>query len=331
MKNEIKKYLLIFLVSLLLMVSCERSFYPVGDSINWILQRDKQDNITYYSIFFSNQDNGWIVGYSGTIKNTTNGGNNWNDQQSGVSSNFWEVCFVDNLKGWVCGEKNTILKTIDGGKSWINISPSSPQNKIYVSIKFIDGNNGWTSNNNGEILKTTNGGTSWEMKKKFNIGGGSKLSVFSYNVIYIFHGNLYKTNNSGNTWDSIAISIPKNYAASDIFFSDINHGWITTENGTGGQIITEYPIMITNDGGKTWSSSELVNDGGINCVYFTNNDIGWIAGVQNIYKSDDGGKHWRLELFSKNYILGAKDIFFINENYGWMLTWDGVIYNYYNP
>lgn len=318
---------LIIVLCLSLLTSCDKSINPTESSPGWVLQRDKQDDITYYSIFFYDKNNGWIVGYNGTIKNTTDGGNTWESQQSGVSSNLWDISFIDNLQGWICGANNIILKTLDGGKSWNDISPSSPQNKIYVSIKFIDENNGWISNNYGEILRTTDGGFNWELKKSGNIGG-SRLSVIDPNTVYALSGKLYKTINGGETWDSMEVSIPKNYMASEMAFINVSNGWIITENGTGGMIITEFPVIITNDGGETWSSSEFLKDGGLRCICFINENIGWVAGSQNVYKTIDGGKHWSFEFSPSNGELFAKDMYFVDENNGWIINWDGEIYKY---
>ena len=319
----------IFIVTLIFLVSCDKSINPLEDSNGWVVQREKQDDITYYSIHFSDKNNGWICGYKGTIKSSTDGGNTWQQQQSGVSENLWDISFVSSLKGWICGANSTILKTTDGGKSWKNVSPLNSQSKVYVSIKFVDENNGWTCNNNGEILQTTDGGLSWKLKKS-GLVGGSRLSVINSQTVYALSENLYKTSNAGEAWDSKDVYIPKNYMAANMFFLNSSDGWVITENGTGGTIITEFPVIITNNGGETWSSSEFLKDGGLRCIYFINETVGWIAGLQNVYKTTDGGMNWKLEFNSENYNLHAKDMCFVNENCGWIINYSGVIYKYKN-
>lgn len=324
MKSK-KLFVLLFIVISILSISCDKLTEP-NESYSWVLQKNKTDDITYYSIFFADKNNGWICGYNGTIKNSKDGGITWQSQQSGVSKNLWDISFINSQKGWISGA-NTILETSDGGNSWIDISPSDKKTSIYVEIKFIDENNGWTSTNTGEILKTANGGISWEIKKSGNIGG-SRLSVIDEQTVYAFSGELYKTINGGNTWDTLNTSIPKNYMVSEMLFINSNNGWIVTENGTGGTIINEFPVLITHDGGKTWVSSELIKDGGVRCIYFINEKIGWIAGIKNVYKTANGGMNWVLEYTSENYTLQAKDISFIDENNGWIINWSGEIYNY---
>jgi photosystem II stability/assembly factor-like uncharacterized protein len=308
------------------LVSCDKSTNP-EESATWKLQRDKQDDITYYSILFSDKNKGWIIGYNGTIKTTTDGGNVWESQESGVASNLWAVSFINNTQGWISGANNTILKTTDGGKNWINISPSDSIEKIYVEIKFIDESNGWTSNNYGEILSTSDGGVTWIVKKS-GLLGGSIISVINKHIVYALSGKLYKTSDGGETWNTMEVSVPKNYRAAEMFFTNSNDGYIGTVNGSGGAIITEYPLIMTKDGGENWFESEYLKDQGFRCVYFINEKIGWIGGTQNIYKTYDGGNHWVQEYSPPNEKLFAKDMFFINENCGWLINWDGEIYKY---
>ena len=133
MGDQMKSIILIFLLSLSFIISCDNSTNPEEEQNSWLLQREKQDDVTYYAIFFADNQNGWIIGNNGTIKNSKDGGNTWQPQQSNTSANLWDVSFVNKLNGWICGDK-LILKTIDGGNSWTDISPSTQDDKIYVTI-----------------------------------------------------------------------------------------------------------------------------------------------------------------------------------------------------
>jgi photosystem II stability/assembly factor-like uncharacterized protein len=326
-----KAIIFTFLFILSITISCDILTDSLETSQGWYQQRMQQDDITYYAIFFSDENNGWIVGYDGTIQFSSDGGDTWVSQHSGVSSNLWDVCFISKDIGWVCGQNNTILKTTNGGKTWINLSPEDSNKKTYVAIKFIDDAVGWISNNNGEILKSTDGGFSWELKKKCE-SGGALLAVLNSNTIYALQriqAYLYKTFDGGITWDSVKVSIPKYYAASDMSFPNVDNGWLSTWNVTAGMMIYEYPVIITNNGGTTWFSSDSLKDAelGFRCVYFINKNTGWVAGSDNVYKTRDGGKHWQLD-FTASKDLSAEDMFFINEKCGWIISLDGAIFKY---
>ena len=62
--------------------------------------------------------NGWIVGDSGIILNTDDGGVTWTDQNSGTANRLTDVCFVDPEKGWIVGSNGTLLRTLNSGDTW---------------------------------------------------------------------------------------------------------------------------------------------------------------------------------------------------------------------
>lgn len=311
-------------------MSCGQITQPISRS-SWTLQYENLDNITYYAIHFTDENSGWIVGYSGTIKHTSDGGDTWKTQYSGVQSNLWDIFFINNQIGWICGADNTILKTVNAGYTWNHISSANISDKINVAITFVNENNGWISSNSGEISKSSDGGLTWQVIKQNNIGG-SRLTAFDENIVYYLNKKLlFKTFDGGLTWDSLVVSTPKNYMNYGMFFPDPNNGYITTVNGTGGMLISDYPVLMTKNGGSTWQTSEYLKTEsyGIICVYFTDENNGWIAGG-NIFKTNNGGENWILDYSAKTGTIGAKDMCFINENCGWLINWEGQIYKYKN-
>ena len=76
---------------------------------------------------FPDAENGWVVGNSGKIYRTQNGGKNWESQKSGVQSNLNGIDFVDDLHGVAVGDSGVVLTTGTGGVTstikTINLSP----------------------------------------------------------------------------------------------------------------------------------------------------------------------------------------------------------------
>jgi len=54
-------------------------------------------------IAFAGDSDGWIVGGSGTILHTSDGGASWAHQASGTASPLYEVWFLDNWRGFAAG------------------------------------------------------------------------------------------------------------------------------------------------------------------------------------------------------------------------------------
>ncbi|MEZ4689748.1 MAG: YCF48-related protein [Ignavibacteria bacterium] len=128
------------------------------------------------SVYFTNNNKGWIVGNTGTILNTTNGGTNWSAQNGGVINSLNSVFFTDGNTGWAVGQPGIIIKTINGGNNW------SAQNVGYnlnlLSVYFANNNTGWVVGkgySSSNMFKTTNGGLDWTNE---SIGVNSLNSVF---------------------------------------------------------------------------------------------------------------------------------------------------------
>jgi photosystem II stability/assembly factor-like uncharacterized protein len=66
----------------------------------------------------------WIVGRSGTILRTTDGGGHWLKVRSPVADDLSAVFAVDALEAAVSAPKGKGYKTLDGGGTW---SPQASQ------------------------------------------------------------------------------------------------------------------------------------------------------------------------------------------------------------
>lgn len=99
-----------------------------------------------------------------------------------------------------------------------------------------------------------------------------------------------------------------------IYFIDENTGFISGDNSSGNPSGT---LLITNDGGATWTSKAYNFHGG-SCIYFINNFTGFIATstspYNGIYKTTDNGNTW--VSIDHSGVDFVKDIKFMNDNIG---------------
>ena len=104
--------------------------------------------------------------------------------------------------------------------------------------------------------------------------------------------------------------------ANDIYFTDIDHGWIVGRMGT---------AVLTDDGGDTWTPV-TIDDIDIRGVYFSDPLEGWVVGREGkIYVSEDGGFTWERRMFTG--YPSMDDLFeirFVNESEGFILGYHGV-------
>jgi photosystem II stability/assembly factor-like uncharacterized protein len=127
-------------------------------------------------VFFYNNVEGWIVGSTGIIYNTSNSGTNWNYVAGPQSNpNYYGVYFTDQNTGFLSGAGGTILKTTNHGNSW------TPQNSNTTEdindMEFAGRDSGMVVGDNGIIRETTNGGETWN---SISSGVTSNLNDVAY-------------------------------------------------------------------------------------------------------------------------------------------------------
>ena len=124
----------------------------------WCVQYPPQST-EFYGVSFTDANTGTVVGRSGTILRTTDGGVTWLAQTSGTSAILYGVSFTDANNGTVVGagagpEAGTILRTMDGGETWA--AQDSGTSNWLIGVSFTDANTGTAVGFGGTILRTTN-------------------------------------------------------------------------------------------------------------------------------------------------------------------------------
>jgi len=133
--------------------------------------------VDFYSVFFVDNINGWVVDEGAHIYNTIDGGENWTNQTPPGSSNDLLSIFFVNSIGWAVGANGTIYKTTDGGTTpWLQKTSGSGGSRL-TSVHFINTLQGWAVGMGDTILKTTDGGETWTSEPG-NISGDLKSVYF---------------------------------------------------------------------------------------------------------------------------------------------------------
>jgi len=200
-----------------------------------------------YASYRINQNLGWIVDRTEIYK-TTDGGNTFFKLNTPVTNELVSVFFTDSLNGWVGTwdyDNSQFYRTRDGGLSW-ELVLENVGSRGFPSIQFIDSFNGWTVGFQ-KVYRTQDGGSSWEeINNDLRRPIDMKFADKNNGWLLIFPSSIYKTSDSGYTWEKQAS--PVSWLLNEIGILDANHGIAV---GSDGQIIKTENGGITELEGKT--------------------------------------------------------------------------------
>jgi len=261
------------------------------------------------TVFFTDSLYGWVAGDSGTILHTTDGGINWNFQESEISEDLINIFFLNRNLGWATAFKfstqpygTLLLKTTDGGKNWSN--SNYPENNIFMNcVLFLDSLNGWMGGSPHALVSTQNGGQTWESATvdSSTLAFFPVLNIKFYDENYGYAcggrfdiaGVTWRTSDGGETW----YAIPVNQAPADEVHQLHLFDSITVM-GAGGDPDFGYGVGMLNtiDGGYNWFYNELTIQGNAYDLAFRNETDAWASLGQRkkmIY-SLDAGLSWNV-------------------------------------
>jgi len=111
-------------------------------------------SVSLRGIHFIGPLEGWIVGDSGTILHSVNGGATWESEISSTTQHLQSVYFLDASHGWAVGNAGTILYR--SGGTWGATAASGSRPNALTHIFMNDASHGWiTVDNSNEPLLWT--------------------------------------------------------------------------------------------------------------------------------------------------------------------------------
>jgi len=315
---------------LLLIILFNIGISYLNAQIKWSIINSPTGN-TLRNLVFTDNLNGWAAGDSGTIIHTSDGGQNWLLQNSGLVFDVFSINFPDKNHGWaLCIDdysNSIILNTTDGGNNWFNTTYNG--NDILSSIVFLDSLNGWAGGYMGSILITSDGGNNWNIASVDTLTGYSVhnfLSV-SKNCGFAFGGKfdrcgvIWKTIDGGLHWkgQSIGADPIQSLQATDSL----------NILGIGGDFEFGTACLKSTNGGESWNYRKLSVFGiGLNLSFRTKTES-WAPlnnGVEGrIVYTKNSGETWKEFQIGSFYM---NDIKFIDSAHGIAVGLNGVILSY---
>ncbi|MBZ0201551.1 MAG: T9SS type A sorting domain-containing protein [Ignavibacteria bacterium] len=278
----------------------------------WYTQTSSTSN-NLNGVCFPNSSSGIIVGQSGTIIRTTNGGTNWSVVTSGTGVHLFGAFFIDASTGWAVGDVGVILKTINGGLNWS--SQNSGVGFQLRSVSFRNSTTGYVVGWYGSFLRTTNGGTTWV---GFSTGITSNLSSVSFadanNGFAVGQfGKIIRTTNGGTNW--IEIPSGTTMQLEQVSFTSTNEAIVVGEGGV---------VRKTTNLGNNWSSQTSGTGNWLNGLTVRNQTFSVFVGdYGTIRKTSNGGANWFQQASGTGNLLSA--VSFTDTNTGWAVGINGTV------
>lgn len=250
------------------------------------------------------------------IHKTTNGGQNWTDQNSGFTAmRFMAIWIVHPDTVYMSGNYGRIIKTVNGGANWVLLNTNDTATQFW-GLQFVNSLTGFAAGSAGKIMKTTDAGTTWVPLNSGVQNLFASVHFRNETTGYISGGSLIvKTTNGGSSWASLSAPYISFETIRDIYFTDDMTGIAVSDAGR---------ILKTTNAGLNWSLIPSGTGESLFGIYFTDANTAFACGNNGvIIRTTNAGANWSAQTSPLTEIL--TDIWFTSALTGYISTWSGKI------
>ncbi len=217
----------------------------------------------------------------GTILKTTDGGNTWLPESTGMLNGVYDVYFTNDSTGYAVSG-GSLLRTTDGGANWN--SKGVPGMQRLNTVQFPEnGEAGYIAvtpqGGGARLMKTTDGGGNWRTIPVGNPGNTSFGAEFANDTIGVVFGYSNFIIGSTDGFDSIqyyqGAQTNGDILAVSLSPEDPSRGYLVGIDSTGGV------VRFTADGGATvWQVVRCSTVTALYGVDVPTSDVAYICGAE---------------------------------------------------
>jgi photosystem II stability/assembly factor-like uncharacterized protein len=271
-------------------------------------------------IGFFDPQNGLAIAGQGMSRNlycSVNGGKSWIYDPMIWNGPFYRM-WLSGQSCYLLNRSSQIMKTNNSGASW-NLVDVPELASEYFGLQFVNENTGYMCASGGKFVKTNDGGETWFDKSVAGDPYFEYMFFLDENKGWLSDTQgkqIYRTEDGGNSWEITSLNFFDDYTPQNIFFVNEEVGYATT---------FENLLFKSSDGGETWQSCHDFQSGYISNLHFISETEGWVTNGETVYHTFDGGITWD---DGQSFEGTLEDIFFLNDELGWVCGDGGIIANY---
>lgn len=163
------------------------------------------------------------------------------------------------------------------------------------------GNSVWAASWYGDVLWSTDAGQNWTLR---NVAGAPPFKIIFMDDLHGWglmpafwrsdtsHGGIFATTDGGFTWAPQILFPLNNTAFWDIFFTDLQHGWVCGQRAD--SLGDRTVVLRTTNGGLTWTEHALNLYSYDSNIFFLEATEGWLSifAINHLLHTTDGGETW---------------------------------------